>query len=153
MTIFEQQVTRLAPAGNPGLYKTYAISSPLSTHTRVARCSEVDCPNYLRGWRTVIDLSTDLGKRQARYIREKSGRRYQDVSTIDSTLLTLEFSAGQECFAEHRVPLHREPLYLVRGGDYRGNPLGIPPVQRSERDWVDDFGDHQQKIKDARERG
>jgi hypothetical protein len=151
MMTFEQQVTPLEPAGDPALYKTYAISSPLTTHTRVARCSEVECPNYLRGWRTVLDLSTDLGKRQARYIREKSGRHFEVIT--EKPLLTLEFRAGQECFSEHRVPLHREPLYLVKGGDYRGNPLGVPTVQRSERDWVDDFGDHQQKIKEAHERG
>lgn len=151
---FDMQVQRLAPAGAPELYKTYAISSPLSTHTRVASCREVECANHLKGWRTVLDLSTDLGKRQARYIREKSGRRFSaHAKTINSPLLTLDFPPGQECFAEHRVPLHREPFYLIKGGDWRGNPHNIPVVVRNERDWVDDFGDHQQKIKDARERG
>jgi hypothetical protein len=149
--IFEQTANRLEPQGDPRLYKTYAISSPVSTHTRRAQCSEVECSAHLNGWRTSLDLSTDLGKAQARYVREKSGRAYEVIAK--SPILILEFRAGQECFAEHRVPLHREPLYLIKGGDHRGNPAGIPTVQRTERDWVDDFGDHQLKIKEARERG
>jgi hypothetical protein len=148
--MFEQAVNRIEPKGSPEQYKTYAIVSPMDTHTRVASCAEVDCPNYLNGWRTTLDLSTDIGKMQARYIRDKSGRAFEVIS--DSPLV-LEFRAGQKCFTEHRVPLHREPLYVIRGGDYRGNPMALPVVQRSERDWLDDFGDHQQKIRQARERG
>lgn len=153
MIILPGAVSRLEPAGAPELYKTYAVVSPMSTHTRKARCAEVGCEAYAKGWRTTLDLSTDLGKRQARYIRNGSGRRFTDSSTPGSPLLVLDFAAGQQCFAEHRVSLHRPPLYQIRGGDHRGNPRGAPTVTRSEADWVDDFGTHQQRLREARERG
>lgn len=152
---FQQNVTRLDPQVGPEHYKTYQIISPASTHTRVATCAEVECDQRAKGWLTRINVATDLGRRQARFIRERSGRRFLVTRepVAPDWVLELTFPPGQTCFAEHRVPLHREPLYRVRGGDYRGNPHNIPVVKRSAPEWVEDFGEHQQKIKDARERG
>lgn len=136
---------RLEPQMPAAAYKTYAVSRPAATHWRTASCQEVECANYARGWRTTIDLSTKRGQDQARYIRDHSGRKYEAVIRSGS-LVTLEFPAGQKCFTEHRVALEREPLYLVKGGDYRGNPLQIATQRRSARSWVDDFGEHQERI-------
>lgn len=152
---FEQQINRIEPQGPPELYKTYAITRPRSTHTRPATCSEIDCPNSIMGWRSTFDLSTDIGKRQARYVREHSGRSYsvRREPAAGQPLLVLEFPPGQRCFAEHRVPIEREPLYRIAGGDFRGNPRGIPTVTRVRSDWLDDFGTHQQQISEAIKRG
>ncbi|ACU71749.1 hypothetical protein Caci_2840 [Catenulispora acidiphila DSM 44928] len=50
--------------------------------------------------------------------------------------------------------MEREPLYLVRGGDWRGNPTGQLPLKHSgPESWVDDFGEHQENITEEIERG
>lgn len=141
----------MMPKMPPEAYKTYKVLRPRSTHTRVATCAEVECGAYLRGWVTKLDLSTDLGKRQARYIREHAGRAYATISV--APLLVLDFPAGQQCFAEHRVAVERMPIFQVAGGDFRGNPRGTPTVTRTPQDWLDDFGSHQITLAEALRRG
>lgn len=147
-----QAINRILPAGRPQDYKTYTVSSPISTHTRPARCEEVECDAHANGWVSSIDVSTDLGQRQAVYIRLHSGRH---VSSIEETgtIVKFTFPAGQQCFADHRVSLERPALYLVRGGDWRGNPLNVPTTQRTASEWVDDFATHQQRVADAVKKG
>ncbi len=150
--IIKTEPFRITPNGRPEDYRTYSLKRPHGTHWRAATCQEVDCPNYLRGWRQVIDVEFELGRKQARYIRDHAGRAYTVVSQV-GFIITLEFPAGQRCFSEHRKPLEREPLFFVKGGDYRGNPRAIPTVQRKAADWVDDFGSHQVKIKEQLKKG
>jgi len=146
---------RITPALPAEQMKTYAVVTPRATHWRPATCSEAGCPNHLNGWKSVIDETTDLGRAQAAYIRERSGRRYtewRDQPWLGGTVFT--FEAGQECFAQHEVPLERDPLFLVRDGDWRGNPRGTPArVHQRPADWVEDFATHQQRLKDRLERG
>ena len=153
--MIERPVNRIEPQGDPSLYKTYAMLRPKATHTRIATCQEVNCPSFLKGWRTMLDVSTELGVRQARYIREHSGRAFIVTKKPDAgnSTLVMEFAPGQQCFREHRVPVEREPLFVVKGGDYRGNPLGLPTVQRTRDEWLDDFGNHQLSIAEAVKRG
>lgn len=142
---------RLDPKIGPENYKTYQIVAPIKTHYRDATCHEVDCRAFAAGFRSRIDTSTDLGVRQAKYIENSAGRKF--TRTQAGPIVTYDFPAGQRCFTAHRVPLEREPLYVVREGDYRGNPRGIQPVTRRAVDWVDDFATHQQNIADRREKG
>lgn len=142
---------RIDPRVGPECYKTYQIVAPARTHYREATCVEVGCKAYAGGFRSRIDVSTDLGRRQAKYIEERAGRRY--TRTVTGTVVTYDFPPGQRCFNTHRVPLDREPLYVVRDGDYRGNPRGTRPVTRRAGEWVDDFATHQQQIADMRKRG
>lgn len=142
---------RLDPQGPVHAYKTYALSSPLTSHTRVATCEEVDCLNYANGWKTVLDVSTGHGQEASRYIAHHSGRRYRAVQQGDT--ITFYFPPGQQCFTEHRLPLHREPLYVVRGGDWRGNPTGERMKHVRAADWVEDFALHQQRVADQHEKG
>jgi hypothetical protein len=136
----------------PEHYKTYQIVAPRSTHTRAATCAEVECGNYARGFKVMCETETSLGAAQAKYIVEQSGRRYSVVTR--GTTVEFIFPAGQQCFAQHRVSLEREPLFRVKGGDARGNPLRIAPTQHTNADdWVDDFANHQIKIEEARKRG
>jgi hypothetical protein len=132
-------------------YKTYAVRMPVKTHTRVASCEEVNCLHSLEGWQTTIDVSTPLGAKQSNYIRLHSGRAFTTMEFGNTVIFT--FAAGQKCFREHRVGVDRPALYVVRDGDWRGNPTGCSLVHRNERDWVDDFGEHQERLRAQIERG
>lgn len=141
-------VNRLEPALPAAAMKTYGIEAPSSTHFRAASCAEVNCSAYLNGWRTVVDTGSELGQRQADYIRRESGRLFT-VEETEPDQLTFVFEAGQKCFRQHRKRLDREPLYVVRDGDHRGNPRGTSAQRHSGPDaWLDDFANHQQQLAD-----
>lgn len=145
---------RIAPRMAPAAYKTYALQLPKVTHYRKATCQEVECEAYARGWVTKIDVSTPLGQRQARYIVDHSNRKFTETTAINSSVIReFMFPHGQQCFADHQVPLEREPLYVVRGGDWRGNPRNEHRTHVRAADWVEDFATHQQNIVDEIERG
>ncbi|MFF5842114.1 hypothetical protein ACFY74_11675 [Streptomyces massasporeus] len=142
---------RIEPAMGPEMYKSYAMVSPLSTHTRQATCEEVGCDQYRRGWRVRVEsLTPDL-----LHAARTSGRKYTEQSVAEGETY-LVFEAGQACFkaSTHRAPIGRQPLYLVRDGDHRGNPRGTKARlhQRAE-DWVEDFAEHQQALADEIKKG
>ncbi|MEU6781497.1 hypothetical protein ABZ912_20015 [Nonomuraea angiospora] len=148
-----RHVTRITPGLPAGAYKTYQIVQPLATHFRPATCEEVACGAHAHGWRTLVDETAELGQRQAHYIRRQSGRRFVEQRTPEG-LTAFTFEPGQRCFGRHQQPLERDPLYFVRGGDWRGNPLGGRPYQhRRGDDWVEDFAEHQDRISRQIERG
>ena len=132
--------------------KTYGIRQPIQTHFRVANCQEARCPNMQQGWRTVIDESTDLGQAQANYIRKESGRKFIEAKD-EAGLTSFTFEAGQRCFAKHQISLEREPLFLVRGGDWRGNPRREARQHARPDDWVEDFAEHQETLANRLEQG
>lgn len=143
---------RIAPQGPVRAYKTYKISSPITTHYRAASCEEVDCEAWKRGWTTRVPFGGDL----ADYVTSgKHGRRYREVTGLGEAERTFMFYAGQACFqsGEHRVSLERPALYVVRDGDWRGNPTGHSRLHARPEDWVEDFALHQQGIADRVERG
>lgn len=134
-------------------YQTFQIVAPKDTHTVPATCEEVECVHYLRGWMMKIDLGTELGKRQAHYIKYSSGRAFTWENLGDG-LVTLTFRSGQKCFQEHRKAIERDPVFRVKGGDKRGNPLRVPTrVHTKPEFWVEEFAENQQKIADAVEKG
>lgn len=133
--------------------QTFQVTAPISTHTRVATCEEVECEQYARGWRMRIDLNTELGQKQAWYIKNHAGRSYKKVGAQDG-LVDLEFAPNQPCFAEHRVRIDRPEIYRVKGGDYRGNPLRTPTrVHKKPEFWVEEFAINQDRLKTQMERG
>ncbi len=137
------RVDSLMPAAN---YKTYSITAPISTHFRAATCEETNCPNLANGWASVIDESTDLGQKQAHYIRKQSGRKFIETRN-EAGLTRFEFASGQTCFTPHKVRLERPEIFRVRGGDYRGNPRNTPVVtHKNAEDWRDDFANHQAQL-------
>lgn len=148
-------LNRIAPKMDVGAYQTYGVQRPARTHWRAATCREVECPRRERGWRQVIDLTTPLGQDQARYIKNHSGRKYAKLPIepgAPAGTVVLEFGAGQDCFAEHRVPLDRDSLFVLRDGDWRGNPTGrrrtLSPIA-----WRDDMGENQEKLAELARRG
>lgn len=143
-------INRINPIGPVSAYKTYALRAPKETHYRPATCEDIRCPAWLNGWKTVVP-SDSL---QAQYIRAKAGRQYTEAPAGNG-LAEFRFPAGQRCFGadKHVKPLEREPLYIVRAGDWRGNPTGEVRTHTRGADWVDDFGEHQLKIADLKNRG
>jgi hypothetical protein len=141
---------RIDPKMPAGAYKTYGLTFPVQTHFRPATCEEVGCQAFKHGWRSAFDVSTDLGKEQADYVRRHSGRSFKEVSQG-----VFEFAPGQTCFAAstHRLKLEREPIYVVRGGDWRGNPDGFRIEHKNAQNWQEDFAEHQDIIATRIERG
>jgi hypothetical protein len=154
MTMPSPDGQRIPPAMAPGEYKTYQILTPRGTHYRPGSCAEAECAAHLNGWRTVVDERTELGQAQGHYVRRESGRRFLEETGEDG-LTVFTFEAGQRCFAEaHQVPLGRPELYVVRDGDWRGNPRGTEPYRHAGPDnWVDDFATHQDRLSRIIERG
>ena len=145
----------------PGAYKTFRLSAPLRTHWRPASCADAGCPYYLNGWKTVVDESTDLGQRQAHYIRRESGRRFTEDRNERPGLTTFVFEPGQECFAaaahaddpvrgRHVVRNDRPARTLVHDGDWRA---AGPSVERHPDDFTEEFVTHQNRLKTLLERG
>ena len=140
-------LNRIAPQLPVGAVKTYQAVA-LSDETVVAACRSVGCQAYLHGWDTLVDESTDLGRRQATYIRDESGRSFKELRS-EADLTVFRFDAYQRCFADH----HTRPVrYLVRGGDWRADTGLIQEHDRPE-DWVEDFADHQDRLAERISRG
>lgn len=138
------------PDGPPEAYRTYRMFCPPANQRR-ARCEEVECERWERGWLTALDVSDPKHAEAANWIRLKSGRAF--TVTENGTAVTFAFPAGQQCFAKHTVPF-KPHLLLVQGGDWRGNPRRVRTVVHATMDdWVDDFATNQQAIRDRIERG
>jgi hypothetical protein len=131
--------------------RTYQIDQPLNTHYRRASCAEVECRNYTRGWVMGYDLTDPQAAAAARWIRDHSGRTFSAKLTPGKVVLT--FPAGQTCFRKHRVPLQREPFYVVRNGDFRGNPKRERVVHKSADTFVDQWENDLDRLNTVRERG
>lgn len=145
--MIRRPVNRIAPAQGPEAYKTYQVKPFL----RPATCAEVDCQRHRNGWRSVMDLSTVDGVRQANWVRDHSGRAH--TFTLAGTLVTFHFPAGQTCFERHRVVADRAPLTTIAGGDWRGDPRGAGVQTLGTRSWIDNFGEHQLTLAEAHKRG
>ena len=142
------QLFRVPPVLPVTAMQSYRIHSPRDTTVRAA-CEQVGCEAWRHGWETKVDESTNLGQFQAAYIRQSSGRTFTELRTAEG-MTVFRFEPGQRCFADHQTWPER---FIVRDGDWRGNPTGRQRVHQRAADWVEDFGEHQQRLKDATERG
>ncbi len=131
--------------------QTFSIKAPPATHFRKASCTEVECEGQEHGWVSLIDETTELGQRQAHYIRKLSGRKFREEQS-ELALTVFTFEPGQSCFTEHEVPLGKPELFIVRDGDLHQH-LGNARVHTRAEDWADEFATHQQKIADAIQKG
>ena len=138
---------RPEPAMSPDAYKTYQITQPKTAHTRIGTCEQAGCEAYERGWKTVVPKNSP----QEAYIRNDSSRRFwETVENGYDGLCTFNFYPGQQCFTQHHV-LDRPQFFIVKNGDYRRSSLARR--HRNGADWVDDFGEHQERLKEQIERG
>lgn len=137
----------------PQSMKTYGIIVPRRAF-RKATCAEVQCRAYTNGWETfVVEGDNDIGDRQAHYIRKLSGRKFAERKREDGATV-FKFESGQTCFREHVKRREEVPeIYVVRGGDWRGNPRGDSFRHVNGADWVDDFANHQNKLATRLEQG
>ena len=153
----ERPLFRPEPALPVGLVKTYGIRAPRSTHTRAGTCAEVDCEPHRNGWATTLLAGSDDVAFVERVCRgDVDGHRRQyTAEPVEGGFVRLTFPPGQVCFrvSSHRVPLERPPIFEVRGGDHRGNPVGDRRVHTRPEDWVDDFATHQDRLAGQIERG
>jgi len=145
--MFTPEPNRIDPQMPVSAYKTYQILQPRATHFLPASCEKVQCQPYLHGWRTTVDEGSTLGQQQAAYIRSSSGRRFEETR-LAAGLTEFVFEAGQRCFAadQHIAPVGRPEVYVVRDGDWRGNPTGQSRRHVRPADWVEDFADHQDRL-------
>lgn len=157
--MIRQQLNRARPAAPVTALQTFAIHSP-HDRTVVAACSQVGCRAWAEGWETVCDERVDApyelpsgqrvgGSVQAAYIRQRSGRTFRELTTSEG-LTVFRFEPGQRCFAEHRTS---PELYVVRDGDWRGNPTGRSRTHQRPGDWVEHFGENQQRAAARRAKG
>lgn len=144
-------VQRAAPVLPLGAMKTYGMHMPKDA-VRAASCAEVECLNLQHGWITDVDETSTLGQMQAHYIRRESGRAFVEDRTPDG-LTRFTFEAGQDCFAEHRVVEERDPILLVRAGDWRGNPTGERRIHTRPEHWVEDMQQTLDSVRTGQERG
>lgn len=140
-------LTRVDPAMPVGSYNTYQAVHP-TDETVVAACQSAGCEAFRLGWDTAVDEDTDLGRRQAAYIRQESGRSFRELKT-EAGLTVFRFENGQRCFADHHT---RPTVYLVRRGDWRAN-LGLVRPHVRVGDWVEDFAEHQDRLADRLRQG
>lgn len=166
-------VFRLPPKMESHRYDTYGVVNPRSTHTREATCQEMTstctaivgyegkgdvtapifCPErhcgpHNHGWKTLVDVGTELGQRQARYIIDHSGRKW--TAKQEGNAVTFTFPAGQKCFTEHRLPLDRPPLFTLK--PVHSNVPQRPSVIDGY-EWLDRFGTNQIRLKELHDRG
>lgn len=134
-----------------GAVQTYSIIRPRTPDFfRGATCEEVNCERRRLGWRSRADTSTPEGARVARWILNKSGRRFTKEEA--GPILTFTFPPGQDCFERHKVAVEREPLYVVRGGDHRGTRDFRRTHKRGE-DWRDDMQERLGQVAEAQKKG
>lgn len=137
---------RIEPRLPTQAMKTYQVVAPRAPEEdfwRPASCAEVDCPPHLHGWKTILPA----GREDLLHAARTSGRRHTETR-LDGGLVEFVFEAGQPCFQAHahRARTARPELYVVRGGDWRGNPHGTERLHTRPEDWVDDFATHQDQL-------
>lgn len=156
-----QKINRAMPAVPTHLMKTFSVINPIDTHFRPATCAEVDCEKYLNGWKVLIlDEADPVWIMRMEYMQNKltprCDRRYREYRDEHGTLV-FEFEAGQEFFDsaqhQHRVGVEREPLYVVRGGDWRANPTGERRVHTKADFFIEELGTSIGDVLEGKERG
>lgn len=137
-------VNRFTPKLPLQVMETFAIDAPAATHFRQGTCREVDCEQYIHGWKTAVDEATELGQRQAHYIRKESGRSFVEHREVDG-LTTFVFDAGQTCFRTHQVRIDRPEIFTLRGGDWRGTTT--EPRRLPAHGWVDEMQENFERLR------
>lgn len=139
---------RLPAQGPVQAYQTFTVRSRPDRTIKTV-CEDVACEAWRKGWESAIDERTDLGQAQAAYIRTQSGRTFRELRT-EAGLTVFRFEAGQRCFADHQT---RPELYLVRDGDFRGNPTGRQRQHARAADWVEHMQEEFGRFSEDRRRG
>lgn len=139
-------LTRNPVTAPPSFYQTYSIRAPKSTHWRDATCEESACPYYARGFNVRVNEAEETGQKNAVLLRQDTTRA--KTETRDEYGMTVfAYPPGTNCMNKHTKRLDLPEIYLVRGGDHRGNPKGTPTRTHTKPEfWVEEFAETQDKI-------
>lgn len=147
------QVVRPVPVMDIQAYRTYTYATPARTHFRWADCEEYQCVSFRFGFKTLCDLSDRIGRMRADFIRKDKTREFKENRT---GIYTTEFifPPGTRCWEwrDHKVPVDRPPILVVRGGDWRASTGLIRRHSRVE-EWTEDFAEHQDGLNTVFQRG
>lgn len=120
----------------------YRLRQRRAPRSRKATCDEVQCWPYVHGFELPIDEQTDLGQRQAHYLRTDRSRP-RPAEQRQAGLTLFRYPPGTPCFAqdspEHWVAV--DQFFIARGQHTR------PEL------WVEQFTENQQAIADRIARG
>ncbi|HEX3647272.1 MAG TPA: hypothetical protein VHV49_02535 [Pseudonocardiaceae bacterium] len=147
---------RITPRNPVTNVDTYSIATPRATHWRTATCAEVECAEFVHGFESIVDESTERGQAQAHYIRHDNTRAHVEQRGWSGPSMTLfTFPPGTPGFGHrHQVPNGRPELFTRRQGDWRGCPNPSATVRfRSAQSFVDDSGERFENIRDLLARG
>lgn len=123
----------------PENYQTFQILAPIQTHFRKGTCAEANCGYYTKGWTTRVPKGSPY-EAQVR----SSKRHWSSETLLPDGTIQFIFEPGQQCFmSPHQVRIEREEIFVVRGGDDRGNPRGTRLIHSSAANWTEDFMEHQ----------
>lgn len=148
----QQQPFRVQPQGPAHAYQTFAIRRPQAPDAWVpASCEDIDCEAWRLGWVTRVPFGSDLSEAVI-----SSGRKW--LSAVPDGLETVfTFPPGTPCF---RASTHRQlrrpdipDLFVVRGGDWRGNPTGERRVHTRPEDWAEHFHEATDQVAAEIEKG
>lgn len=143
--------TFVEPRMSVNAYRSFEVHAPLSTHFRDASCAEVECQNHLSGWVSRFDVTTTEGREWSRAIGQ-SGRKF--TWEKHGNVVTFRFPPGQTCFqAPHKVRIPRPELYVIRDGDWRGNPTGKVRRERQPLLFVEQMAENLGRLSSEIEKG
>jgi len=132
---------------------TFSLRQPMGLgHYRVVSCEEFGCRWHRDGFVIKVDETNPADRERAAYIR--SGvhhRRYEEIHEYGTHVIRFVFAAGQQCFAEHRVPRDRPCRHVIRPGTARiprGATRSVSPVQ-----WHEELGENQLRVNELIKKG
>lgn len=145
-----RKINRLAPLGQVQDYRTFQIIAPVHTHRRKATCAEIDCPEYLNGWRVRVEGLPP----ETLHTAKTAGRKFTELHVAEGETW-LVFEAGQSCFraSTHTAPLDRQEIFLARDGDFRGNPTGNVRKHTRPEFWLEEMNENQGRLSDLHKQG
>lgn len=154
-------VTRLCPDLPPENFRTYEMRLPPATHLIPASCDDTDCEAWRGGFALTVDTSTELGRQQHDYLSGDKTRSFH-VQKVSEHLVKFVYKPGSECFsvvevggvrARHSIPSGRPPVFIARGGDFRGNPRGDRRTHTRAEFWIEDMEENLGTVRDIQQRG
>lgn len=139
-------LNRLPVSAPAQMYQTFGIRAPEQTHWQPATCEDVGCEYHARGFKVSVDESTPIGSGNAAMLRSdktRSPKEYRD----EFGMTIFQYPAGTRCMGKHTKRLDRQEIFIVKGGDHRGNPKGTPTRTHTKPEfWVEEFAETQEKI-------
>lgn len=152
-----QPLNRTPMRLGPEYYQSFTRAMPLSSHWRRVSCEFYECDAWLNGFVLTIDTSTELGLKQYDYVTHDKTRSYS-MQRINLTEFKFIYPPGTPGFAgvdhDHFFPVGREPLWVVTGGDWRGNPRQLRRREHTRPEhWVEEFAENQIVLAEIAKRG